>query len=90
MFERIVFRSKEFLCNDAQIREDIPVITTQNSREAEMVRGNSTGKHYDYIIVGTGPGGATVARELAKTKKAVVMPVPRTWPWPSRGAAARS
>lgn len=38
-----------------------------------MARSNSTKKHYEYIIVGTGPGGATVARELAKTKKAVVM-----------------
>ncbi len=30
-------------------------------------------KHYDAIIVGTGPGGASVARELAKQKKTVLM-----------------
>lgn len=30
-------------------------------------------KEYDYIIVGTGPGGATVARELAATQKRVLM-----------------
>jgi choline dehydrogenase-like flavoprotein len=28
---------------------------------------------YDYIIVGTGPGGATVAKELTATKKRVLM-----------------
>lgn len=30
-------------------------------------------KEYDYIIVGTGPGGATVAKELAATNKRVLM-----------------
>lgn len=30
-------------------------------------------KEYDYIIVGTGPGGATVAKELAAKKKRVLM-----------------
>lgn len=30
-------------------------------------------KEYDYIIVGTGPGGATVAKELAAIKKRVLM-----------------
>jgi choline dehydrogenase-like flavoprotein len=29
-------------------------------------------KEYEYIIVGTGPGGATVARELARTKKRIL------------------
>ncbi len=31
------------------------------------------GKEYDYIIVGTGPGGAAVAMELAAIKKRVLM-----------------
>jgi choline dehydrogenase-like flavoprotein len=30
-------------------------------------------KEYDYIIIGTGPGGATVAKELAAIKKRVLM-----------------
>ncbi|HEY94416.1 MAG TPA: GMC family oxidoreductase [Dehalococcoidia bacterium] len=30
-------------------------------------------KEYDYIVVGTGPGGATVAKELTATKKRVLM-----------------
>ena len=30
-------------------------------------------KEYDFIIVGTGPGGATVAKELAAVKKRVLM-----------------
>jgi len=30
-------------------------------------------KEHDYIIVGTGPGGATVAKELAAVKKRVLM-----------------
>ena len=30
-------------------------------------------KEYDYIIVGTGPGGATVAREIAAAKKRTLM-----------------
>jgi choline dehydrogenase-like flavoprotein len=30
-------------------------------------------KEYDYIIVGTGPGGSTVAKELAATKNRVLM-----------------
>ncbi|MFP3897957.1 MAG: GMC family oxidoreductase N-terminal domain-containing protein [Dehalococcoidia bacterium] len=30
-------------------------------------------KEYDYIIVGTGPGGATIAKELAATRKRVLM-----------------
>ena len=30
-------------------------------------------KVYDYIVVGTGPGGATVAKELAALKKRILM-----------------
>jgi choline dehydrogenase-like flavoprotein len=30
-------------------------------------------KEYDYIVVGTGPGGATVARELAREKRTVLI-----------------
>jgi choline dehydrogenase-like flavoprotein len=30
-------------------------------------------KEYDYIVVGTGPGGATVARELAREKQNVLI-----------------
>jgi choline dehydrogenase-like flavoprotein len=31
------------------------------------------GKHYDYIIVGTGPGGAPVARSLARQGASVLI-----------------
>ncbi len=34
---------------------------------------NKAGKGYEYIIVGTGPGGAPVARELARAGKKVLM-----------------
>ena len=30
-------------------------------------------KEYDYIVVGTGPGGATVAKELAREKRNILM-----------------
>ncbi|MHA2256166.1 MAG: NAD(P)-binding protein, partial [Candidatus Heimdallarchaeaceae archaeon] len=33
----------------------------------------TTERIYDYIIVGSGPGGATVAKELAETKKKVLV-----------------
>jgi choline dehydrogenase-like flavoprotein len=33
----------------------------------------SRNKHYDYIIVGTGPGGAPVARDLAKEGRSVLI-----------------
>ncbi|MEW6076420.1 MAG: GMC family oxidoreductase [Thermodesulfobacteriota bacterium] len=34
---------------------------------------NASSKRYDVIVVGTGPGGATVARELARAGKSVLM-----------------
>ena len=33
----------------------------------------TTERKYDYIIVGSGPGGATVAKELAEAKKKVLV-----------------
>jgi len=30
-------------------------------------------KIYDYIVVGTGPGGATIAKELASQKKNILI-----------------
>ena len=33
----------------------------------------TTEQVYDYIIVGSGPGGATVAKELAGAKKKVLI-----------------
>ena len=30
-------------------------------------------QYYDYIVVGSGPGGATVARELASQKKRILI-----------------
>ena len=37
-----------------------------------LVNNGVTGSSYDYIVVGTGPGGATVGRDLAKAKKKVL------------------
>jgi choline dehydrogenase-like flavoprotein len=37
-----------------------------------MASNGVTGGNYDYIIVGTGPGGATVGRDLIKAKKKVL------------------
>lgn len=33
----------------------------------------TTKQIYDYIVVGSGPGGATVAKELAEAKKKVLI-----------------
>lgn len=33
----------------------------------------SKGKHYDYIVVGTGPGGGTIANELADGRKNILI-----------------
>ncbi len=38
-----------------------------------MAQENNLTKSFEYIVIGTGPGGGTVARELSKAKKNVLM-----------------
>lgn len=41
--------------------------------EASALNNNGSGTEYDAIVVGSGPGGATVARELSRRKKQVLI-----------------
>jgi choline dehydrogenase-like flavoprotein len=38
-----------------------------------VVKGTAMSDHYDVIIVGSGPGGASVAQKLAQTGKRILL-----------------
>jgi choline dehydrogenase-like flavoprotein len=47
--------------------------TIKDSGGRSRRMGMMTNKRYDYIVVGTGPGGGTVAKELADGKRSVLI-----------------
>src|ERR1700761_1384785 len=50
-----------------------PSLTGINGSTASSYRGHRVPEHYDVIVIGSGPGGASLAQRLAATGKRILI-----------------